>query len=114
MKNIFDFTHTFDAETVAMRVTTRTQGWHVDGQLSGPPEWCWPDEGESETIIVSIVICVDGNEFPLTTDDPLFARLAPYLQDEAEDEAQLARDWHTLAKNARWERFTEEAEGRME
>jgi len=114
--NTFDFTTTFDAKNVALWISTRTRGWHKAGRMNGPPERCYEAEGESETTIESITVCIDGKEFPLATTDPLFLELSTYLQDEAEKqtEAKLARDWHTLAKNARWERFTEEAEGRME
>ena len=114
--NQFDFKHEFDVEDVGLRVTAHTRGWHEAGRMNGPPERCYEAEGESETTIESITVCIDGKEFPLATTDPLFLELSTYLQDEAEKqtEAKLARDWHTLAKNARWERFTEEAEGRME
>ena len=112
----FDFRHTFDSKGVALRVTTRTRGGHEAGRMNGPPERCREAEGETETTITGLAICIDGKEFPLDAADPLFERLAAFLEDDAdmEAEAKLDRDWHKLASDARSERAAEEAEGRME
>ena len=98
MTTQWDFTETLELE-IEVSVEVRIKGYAEAAQVNGPPDRCYPAEGESEVEVIAFIFkTVDGGAINRVTEEAAgaiaWAFLTNLFESEIDRHADIALENH--------------------